>query len=372
MPEGPDTDLLRAAAAAAGGDSTGPTGGGGSAPPRTEHRAGADSIPLIPEIPEPLRDAAQEGRLVPFVGAGLSRLAGCPGWDGFANRVVEQLRRAGQIDCADVDHLARTPPRTRLSIALALARDAAVGIDLADALNQGAGSTSDPDGAHAYKLLSEIADTFVTTNYDHLLDLLPRGPTSAGGPAAAVGSGAPDSKRTILHNPSDFTFGALDSGGAVFHLHGSVADPGGLVITTNDYLRRYANDRRGARENPVLTFLDDLFRLRTVLFLGYGLEELEILQLLVNKARGGRNRERTQTHFVLQGFFSHEFRRANLMRRYYRDLGIHLLPFRTDFNGDSQIVAVLERYATQLRPADAEAAALRSLIDVPALLEDDD
>lgn len=365
MAEEPSADLRPAAAAPADRGPAEAAGEGVRASPPPEEASSADSIPLIPVIPEPLREAAESGRLVPFVGAGLSRLAGCPGWDGFANRVVEQLRRAGQIDCADADHLARTPPRTRLSIALALARDATVEIDYADALNRGAGSTPEPDGAHAYEHLSEIADTFVTTNYDQLLDLLPRGPASGG-------SGAPDSKRTAFHNPSDFTFEALDGGGAVFHLHGSLANPAGMVVTTNDYLRHYANDRRGAGENPILTFLDDLFRLRTVLFLGYGLEELEILELLLNKARGGRNREWTQTHFILQGFFSHELRRANLMRRYYRDLGVHLLPFRTDFNGHSQIVAVLERYATQLGPADAEAAALRSLIDAPALLEDDD
>ena len=35
-------------------------------------------IALIPDVPETLRETAQLGKLVPFVGAGTSTLAGCP------------------------------------------------------------------------------------------------------------------------------------------------------------------------------------------------------------------------------------------------------------------------------------------------------
>jgi hypothetical protein len=40
----------------------------------------ADEIPEIPLVPEGLREAAQRGTLIPFVGAGASKLAGCPNW----------------------------------------------------------------------------------------------------------------------------------------------------------------------------------------------------------------------------------------------------------------------------------------------------
>jgi len=45
----------------------------------------ADEISPIPPIPEGLREAAQRGTLIPFVGAGASKLAGCPGWNEFAD-----------------------------------------------------------------------------------------------------------------------------------------------------------------------------------------------------------------------------------------------------------------------------------------------
>lgn len=45
----------------------------------------SDEILPIPEFPEALREAAQLGKLIPFVGAGASRIAGCPGWNEFAD-----------------------------------------------------------------------------------------------------------------------------------------------------------------------------------------------------------------------------------------------------------------------------------------------
>ena len=39
----------------------------------------------LPDMPPGLREAAQREALVPFVGAGASRIAGCPGWGDFAS-----------------------------------------------------------------------------------------------------------------------------------------------------------------------------------------------------------------------------------------------------------------------------------------------
>ena len=47
------------------------------------------------ECPPEVIDAALDGKLVVFVGAGVSRLAGLPGWDGWAKGVLEQLVKSG-------------------------------------------------------------------------------------------------------------------------------------------------------------------------------------------------------------------------------------------------------------------------------------
>jgi hypothetical protein len=44
-----------------------------------------------PDVPPEVEFAAQSGKLVVFVGAGISRLINCPSWQGFADKVLEQL-----------------------------------------------------------------------------------------------------------------------------------------------------------------------------------------------------------------------------------------------------------------------------------------
>jgi hypothetical protein len=51
----------------------------------------ADEILPIPVIPSGLREASQVDVLIPFVGAGASRLAGCPGWGDFADGALRWL-----------------------------------------------------------------------------------------------------------------------------------------------------------------------------------------------------------------------------------------------------------------------------------------
>lgn len=110
---------------------------------------------------------------------------------------------------------------------------------------------------------------------------------------------------------------------------------------------------RGAQdENRILTFLEYLFDQKRVLFLGYGLEELEILEYVILKAR--RSSEgpiQEAKHYLLQGFFSHQEQLFRSLRRYYlRECGIELVPFLRDQKDWDQLVDVIESWAT-LAPA---------------------
>jgi hypothetical protein len=131
-------------------------------------------------------------------------------------------------------------------------------------------------------------------------------------------------------------------------------DPQNLVLTTQDYISHYLNDRfagDAATENRVLTFLEHLFDETTVLFIGYGLEELEILEYVVRKARRQRTSEQPTEarHFVLQGFFSHETQLFEALRSYYlRECSIQLIPFSRDERDHDQLIEVLEAFAREM------------------------
>ncbi len=145
-----------------------------------------------------------------------------------------------------------------------------------------------------------------------------------------------------------------------------------MVLTTSDYVRHYANDRftgEPAQENRVLTFLEHLFAHKTVFFVGYGLEELEILEyvILKRKSTGGANPE--ARHYLLQGFFSHEEQVLRTLRSYYlNECGIELIPFLRDQKDRQQLLDVLDAFARALPASDP--TVLQRAQEMEALLDD--
>ena len=73
-------------------------------------------IAPIPDVPDTLREAAQLSKLVPFVGAGASKLAGCPGWDEFADGALRLFVDHGKFSHAQLDQIKHLRPRIKLSI----------------------------------------------------------------------------------------------------------------------------------------------------------------------------------------------------------------------------------------------------------------
>ena len=79
-------------------------------------------IDPIPALPPGLKEAALRGTLIPFIGAGASRLAGCPDWDEFAERALRYFVNQGKLTHGQLAQLSQQHPRVKLSIALGLQR----------------------------------------------------------------------------------------------------------------------------------------------------------------------------------------------------------------------------------------------------------
>jgi len=233
------------------------------------------------------------------------------------------------------------------------------------------GRNNNRKGRRLYQALSNLGKTFVTTNYDDWLDNAisapaPSANTEGGSSTATIGE-----KRTVIYRVEQLTPDNLERPNTVFHLHGSLLEPASMILTTQHYLRHYANDRRiddPAEENKVLTFLGFLFTEKNVLFVGYGLEELEILEYVITKARlSGAPGNAELRHFLLQGFFSHEQELARSLSNYYAEFGIELIPFLRDQKDWDQLIEVLEEFA-RLAPAGAPLT-VQVLKDMEALLK---
>lgn len=204
----------------------------------------------MPIIPERLRIAATQGIVIPFVGAGVSQLGGCPGWDDFATAALRFFLNLGKLDHAQFDQLSRLSARVRLSVAVGLEQQHETRIDFNSILEP-----YDParvaTGLKIYGYLALLARVFVTTNYDKWLDL-PPAPAPALG-AADPATATPSSKRAVHYLPREFTDTCLSTPDTVLHIHGSVTDRDSMILTTSNYLDRYASHRLiGDRleENP--------------------------------------------------------------------------------------------------------------------------
>lgn len=331
----------------------------------------ADELPLIPDVPERIRDAATRGILVPFVGAGVSLLTGCPGWHQLANGALQTFVAQGKFSHAQLAQIDHLSPRVKLSIALGMQAGAKLPIDFKKLLTP-FGGYENAMGRRVYSVLSKLAKTFITTNYDEWLDyeislveidsLKPN--------KSAVTTPKPLARKQF-HEVKDFTPGNLNAPG-VFHIHGSIQRPEGMILTTGQYLRHYANDHHTAKpedENRLLTFLEYLFENKTVLFIGYGLEELEILEYVIQKARRpAAHGAREAKHFMLQGYFSHELELMHSLRQYYLDeCGIELIGFRRDDKDWEQLADVLESFAARIPAKDPLLA--QELSEMEKLLE---
>jgi len=57
-----------------------------------------DQIKDIPEIPDEITNAAKNGELILFLGAGVSRIIGSPSWKELATRYLKDLVVSQLVD----------------------------------------------------------------------------------------------------------------------------------------------------------------------------------------------------------------------------------------------------------------------------------
>ncbi|MDN5278632.1 MAG: hypothetical protein PWR01_2597 [Clostridiales bacterium] len=285
--------------------------------------ATADNFDSIPQLPPELIDAANTGALVIFVGAGISRLVGLPGWDGFAASVLQQLVTSGIIDYYQESQIKSiSDARKWLSIANIIAQKAEHKIDYNQLF-----TIKTPQNP-IYEHLNQYKCTFVTTNYDKFI-------------APAHWKGVPEEnwryyeRKDILPDKLDKDF--------VIHLHGCISAPASMVVTTKDYLEHYTNENCS-----VSAFLQHLFSQKTVLFIGYGLEEVEILEYILKFSA-----QREQNHkqiFILQGFFDSNKPLFDSLEAFYKEsFNAELIGYSLNQNSYSQQEKIIENWLQKLK-----------------------
>lgn len=307
-------------------------------------------IQEIPEIPGPILDAASNGKLVVFIGAGVSRLLGCPSWQELAQKYLKYLYDKKNISYAEYEYLGKLDPRKLLSICKNFCRKKNINEpNMEDFLKHDVKKYE--KFKDLYELLYSWNVVFVTTNFDTYLDQVvnkpkPQPPIIGNelNSNDSIGSTA-NTKNTdkIISDPDKILISHLYEPGMVIHLHGSLESKN-KVVTISDYLHHYKKDN-------IQEFLSTLFKDFTVLFIGYGLEEYEILEFLINKSDHSKheNKEKEIKHYMLYPLFSWEKNMLEFLQSYYEDLNIKLIPYEKDFNGYEILYEIIKDWTSQIK-----------------------
>ena len=88
----------------------------------------------------------------------------------------------------------------------------------------------------------------------------------------------------------------------------------------------------------------DLFSKYTVLFIGYGLTEFELLDYLTLKAKTIDNKKK---HYALMPYYSFENSIMKHDRLYYNSLNIEIIPYAKDDNGYNQLIEIVNDWTNK-------------------------
>lgn len=294
----------------------------------------SNGISRILEVPDEIRNAVNSRTLAVFIGAGVSRLEpiNCHGWDELAKNLVKRCYKEGLINYKEKDTLSQIQDHKKtITICFHLFENKDFFYEeMKKALKEGA----DIKNPNIYDDIYKLRGLFITTNADTHFDRLFNPPN-------------------ILYRASDFIANSLDSIN-LYHIHGSVKDRTSLIFTVSEYIKRYT-------EPKFNTFLEKIFREYTVLFLGYGVAEFEIIEFILRN--NPKNPALKPRHFLISPFYSGEENILRYEQTYYNDLGINILGYEKDENGYNQLIEVIRRWNDEINQVTGYLHGASRLID---------
>jgi len=297
-----------------------------------------------PSVPPEIFEATSSGKLVLFIGAGVSRIIGCPSWEIFALQQLEDLYKKKVINYHEYINLKLLDARKLLSICRNVCKKNNIEPPFMKSLLKGK-----EELIKKFKIYDDIYAfnaIYITTNYDSYLDEIVQKPIHKNEvelntkvePQFHIDE--EKTKGKIIYKKEDMLISNLFNG-YVIHFHGSLNDEKNVVMTIVDYMKYYKYDSEPA------VLLEEIFEKYIVLFIGYGLEEYEVIEFLISKSYTEKTELR---HFMLYPMFGKNNNLLKFYQEYYGDLGIQLIPYSIDKNGYDQLAIVINKWAKQIGP----------------------
>lgn len=278
----------------------------------------------IPPLHPDIAQAVTNHDLIIFVGAGVSKLCGLPLWNQFANDMLQACYKRGYLSSLELHDLQINvnDAKTIITIAHSIFADnndvESFYKEFETKLDYKYADISDV-GKSVLDFINKSNATIITTNADRILDCY-------------------FEKDHIIYKESSFTSKLLGNDRYLIKIHGSVNNNESLVFTTDQYLERY-------RVDSFKSFLKEVFDNKTVLFIGYGLSEFELLDYIQIKADAENYNRKL---FALTGYYSSQKIYQNYMEQYYRKINVTQIPYSMDNRGYDELARVLSAWADQM------------------------
>jgi hypothetical protein len=280
----------------------------------------SQEIKEIPDLLDEIKTNVLNEQLAVFIGAGVSRLVGCDGWGELANSLLDECYEKKLINFKEKQVLKyrHTGDHKKLiTICYYLFKNKHLEDCFYKKMEQSLLYGNEINGneikpkKNIYEELYKLRGLFVTTNADTHFDKL-------------------FFKENVIYEKEKFKDTPIEKTN-LYHIHGSITCRESLVFTVSEYLNRYKS------KGHLSKFLSNIFENYTVLFVGYGLGEFEMLDFLL---RPKDNKENTKNHFSLSPFFKGEDNIYKAEQAYYNELGVTLLPYEID-QGHNQLTEVI-------------------------------
>ena len=268
------------------------------------------------DVPPEVLEAANRQNLIFFVGAGISRLMGHVSWEDFSKSLLRKANKKGIINYAELQQILKIADnKMRVSVAFSLFDREQLNAEISDIFQY---RDEDTSGHRIIKSITELGVPIVTTNYDHNIETINPNYISYRSPGECSKIWSPD-------QPS------------VTHIHGSIELDGSIVATAADYIKHYNSDKTKDLLN--LIFSND----NVVVFIGYGLGEMELLEFILKKT----NHE--NRYFSIQGFLSTEAKYKEVLNNYFKELNINIVPFQLDEEGYDGLEAIVQKWTNVIK-----------------------
>ncbi len=287
--------------------------------------------PILP-VPPKILEAVNSDNLAVFIGAGVSRLLGCMGWDKLAHNLINSCFSGKKSDgspCINFKEKEALSQNKDHKKIITICHGILKQNGLEDVFFEELDKSFEADeeilkSRNIYDELMGLRGLFITTNADGHFDKKFNRPQ-------------------IVYKEEDLNRSNIDRT-KLYHIHGSILDRDSLIFTVRRYIQRY-------NVQQFRDFLKEIFDNYVVLFVGYGMSEFELLDFLITRFDSSKGKE--LKHFILLPFYRGEENILAFEQSYHNAMGISVLGYEMDERGYEQLYEVMRSWNKEINQTSA-------------------